>query len=379
MKNVFYFRRLCEIGGIETWLYNISVLYGKNYDINIFYVTGDEKQVERLKKYVNVYKYVGQPIECEKAFFCFNMEIADKVIAKEKVFFVHGDYKTQNEIPHIAKSIDKVYAISELAKISIKELLNIDAEVVYNPLIKHEKKKRLKLISCTRLTKEKGKNRIIKLANMLNEHNVDFIWDIYTNDKLEINIKNIRYCKPQLDIADYIHEYDYLVQLSDCEGYCYSIVEALMQNVPVIVTDMPVMKEIGVIDKVNGFIVNFDLSNVNIYNILNSKFDFTYEPPKSDFEKLLVKGVRNMEKNYIVKAIKSFTDVLERTHRSINDVFECEKERYLYLKEKKAVELVEIKEIQEENKQDSINTLEKEKTSKNSKKTANKGKKKNEE
>lgn len=343
MKNVFYFQNINEIGGIETWLYNISQLYGDEYDINIFYKIADDRQLERLRRKAKVYQYIGQEIECEKAFFCFNMDIASKVKAKEKYFFIHGDYKAQKVLPKIDESITKVFAVSKVASDTFEEVTGVKSEVVYNPVLDYKPKKILKLISCTRLTSEKGKDRIIKIAKELNNKGIEFIWDIYTNDTLEIKIPGIRYCKPKMNIIDYMHGYDYLVQLSDCEGYCYSVVEALCLNIPVIVTDMPVMKEIGVKDGVNGFILDFDLHNLDVQKIANNNLKFEYKPIKSDFERLLEKGERNMSKNYKVKALIKFIDIEENnTTRNINDIFLCERERFLYLEKKNAVELVEI-------------------------------------
>lgn len=67
-------------------------------------------------------------------------------------------------------------------------------------------------------------------------------------------------------------------------------------------------------------------------------------------------------KNYKVKAIRSFTDGLENIDRDRDDVFNCTKERYEFLKENNAVELIEIIEDKKEEK------IEEEKISKKSKK-----------
>ena len=53
-------------------------------------------------------------------------------------------------------------------------------------------------------------------------------------------------------------------------------------------------------------------------------------------------------KNYKVKALRNFTDGLEKINRKQNDIFECTKERYEVLKSKGAVELVEVQETIEE-------------------------------
>lgn len=51
-------------------------------------------------------------------------------------------------------------------------------------------------------------------------------------------------------------------------------------------------------------------------------------------------------KNYNVKAIINFDDIEEKVQRKQNDIFKITKERYLYLKEHKAVELIGIDKIE---------------------------------
>ena len=46
--NTFYFQRLIQIGGIETFLYNIAKKYGADKDITIFYSDADIYQLERI-------------------------------------------------------------------------------------------------------------------------------------------------------------------------------------------------------------------------------------------------------------------------------------------------------------------------------------------
>jgi glycosyltransferase involved in cell wall biosynthesis len=68
---------------------------------------------------------------------------------------------------------------------------------------------------------------------------------------------------------------DYLVQLSDTESFCYSAYEALQRNVPVILTDFPEARNL-VDDGENGFIVDMDLSNLDVDRIFNNKPKATY-------------------------------------------------------------------------------------------------------
>lgn len=156
MKNIFYFRYLNKIGGIETFFYNLARKYQKN-DITIYYDKGDKNQIDRLKKYVRTKKYRGEHIKCDKAFFCFNLDIIENVEAKEYCQILHGDYKAMNILPAMNKKITKYYGVSKLVCDTFKEKTGIEAETLYNPLLIDKPKKILNLISATRLTKEKRK------------------------------------------------------------------------------------------------------------------------------------------------------------------------------------------------------------------------------
>lgn len=288
MKNVFYFRFLNKIGGIETFFYYLAKKY-QDWDITIYYLDGDINQINRLKKYVRVKQYNGEQIECDKAFFNFNLDIIENVKAKEYIQIAHGDYKAMGVKPNTHKKITKYLGVSKQACNTYKEVTGYDTELVYNPIEIDEPKKILNLISATRLTAEKGKNRIKKLASILDKAQIPYIWTIFTDDINAINNPNIVYMKPRLDIINYIANADYLVQLSDNEGYCYSVVESLCVGTPVIVTDVPVFKEIGVNGK-NGFILDFDLKDVPIKKIYNGLPKFEYKPKKDNWSNLLSKG-----------------------------------------------------------------------------------------
>lgn len=335
MKNVFYFWHINVIGGIETFFYEMVKKYSDDHDITIVYRTGDEEQIRRLKKYVRVKKYNGETLECEKCFFNFNLDIIDKVKAKEYIQIIHGDYKAMKLKPNTHPKITKYIAVSKIVAESFKEMTGFDSKVIYNPITIEEPKKVLFLLSATRLSKEKGKERMIKLGNMLKEANIPYLWLVFTNDTNAIDNPNIAYMKPRLDIRDYIAKADYLVQLSDNEGYCYSVVEALSLGTPVIVTDMPVMKEIGV-NKDNGFILDFNLSNLNIEEIYNKKFDFKYEPKVDTWDKELIKSKskykEELKMRFIVEALNTYEEkkiedgALKRIPKA-GEQFEVSKER----------------------------------------------------
>ena len=311
MKNIFYFRYINAIGGIETFFYYLAKKY-QDWDITIYYLDGEPKQINRLKQYVRVRKYEGEIIECDRAFFNFNLDIINNVNAKEYIQIAHGDYKAMGIKPNTHKKITKYLGVSKQVCETYKEVTGFYTELAYNPIEIDQPKKVLNLISATRLTPEKGKNRIKKLASMLDKAGIPYLWTIFTDDINEINNPNIVYMKPRLDIINYIANADYLVQLSDNEGYCYSVVEALSVGTPVIVTDVPVFKEIGV-NKDNGFILDFDLSDVPIEQIYKGLPKFEYKPKEDNWITFLMPGKslykEELKMKVKVKCIKDYIDI----------------------------------------------------------------------
>ena len=162
------------------------------------------------------------------------------------------------------------------------KLMNKKAEVAYNPLAYIRPKRVLKLVSATRLTKEKGRDRITALAKCFRENGVQFEWLIFTNDTKSFSEPGIQLRKSILNICDYISDADYLVQLSDTEAYCYSVVEALTLGTPVIVTPIPVFEELGVVNGENAFYVPFDMKDIPVKAIYESRLKFTYKPVQAN-------------------------------------------------------------------------------------------------
>lgn len=282
--NIFYFDNLNVVGGVETFLYYVAKKYCKR-DITVYYKEADKGQLRRLKKYVRVKKYSGEIIKCKKAFFNYNPSIIDNVEAEEYIQVIHLDYKLQGVEPKLNPKITRYIGVSKAVAKHFEELTGIKAEVVYNPIAVDEEGRVLKLVSATRLTPEKGKARMERLGNLLNMLGIPYIWLIFTDDINAIDNPNMIYMKPRLDIASYIKEADFLVQLSTSEAYCFSVVESLVLKTPVIVTDLEVYKEIGLDDN-NSIRLDLDFKEIDLNRLLKT-YDFKYTPKKDGWDKLL--------------------------------------------------------------------------------------------
>ena len=267
-SNVFYVSNFNVIGGVETYIYELARKYN-DYDIAVVYKTGHPKQIRRLMKYVKVYKYKGGFIKCKKFFCNYETDIIDNVDAEEYTQIIHAMFKTNKITPRIEPKIQRYLAVSTIARDEFRELTGINAEVCRNPLqiTEEEKKPILTLISATRLTQEKGKDRMERLANELTRKRIDFIWYVFTNDDKTINNDNVVYCKPRLNIRPILNQVKgkgYGVQLSDCEGDCYFTRECEALGIPLIVTPIPSFIEQGLKEGVNCYYVPFDMKDINV-------------------------------------------------------------------------------------------------------------------
>ena len=297
-KNLFYFAEINKIGGVETFYYYLAKKY-KDRDIVIVYKVGDEKQIARLRQYVRVIQFNGQRFSCEKAFFNYTIDIIDYIDAEEYIYVAHGDYKAIGIMPNYNPKLTGYVGVSKQVCTTFKEITGRDIELSYNPICVERPQKMLRLISATRLTVEKGKKRIEALANLLDKKGILYTWEIFTDDANLIRNDSIVYRKPRLDIIRFIASADYLVQLSDHEGYCYSVVEALSVGTPVIVTDCPVFRELGIESGKNGFILPHDMSDVPIDAILKGLPKFEYKTKADNWSKILAKGESQYQKDLV--------------------------------------------------------------------------------
>lgn len=286
--NLFYFHTLNSIGGIETFFYQLAKKYGKDYDITIMYSNGDADQVKRLAQYVRVKRWKGERIKCKRCFVAFNANVLDFVDADEYIQMLHGDYRSLGVIPDRHPKIQRYVAVSEVVRSAYLDITGNDSVISYNPYTPEKPRKVLRLVSATRLTPDKGYDRMQKLADELDKEGIPYTWDVYSDQSKPFRSKNVIVRRPNLNVVDFIADADYFVQLSDAEGYCYSIVESLCAGTPVITTDIKVLPEIGVINGVNGFVLPMDMSEIPISAIYKGLKKFKYEPLADSWGELLL-------------------------------------------------------------------------------------------
>lgn len=198
---------------------------------------------------------------------------------------------------------------------------------IYNILDEiQETKPILKLISATRVSKEKGYERMLKLAQELKKAGIKFRWTIFTDlelyNKKPFNLEEIVYMKPSHNFFDYIVEADYGVQLSDTEGYSYFINECLEYGTPVLCTNFPSAYE-SIEDEKNGYILDMQLSNLNINKIVNNipnNFNYKEKCTEKDWINFLNKKIERKKKDmFKVIAKQNYNDKMPELIEGIID------------------------------------------------------------
>ena len=250
------------IGGIETFTYSWCKRMSKYYDIVVLYEEMHSQQLQRLMQIVKCVKNNGkQRIECDTLIMNRILDaIPSNVKYKQSIQILNGA-RIKDPRYKMPTDRDKIVCVSEYVK---KDWKVDDADVILNmTAIDKPKNTPLLLVSATRIdTEDKGGQRMLRLAKLLKKKGISYIWLCFTNRPLPKDAPSemVR-MEPTMNILPYIQKADYLIQLSDSEGFCYSIVEALSVGTPVIVTPLAVIPEIGVKNNKNGYVVPFDFDD----------------------------------------------------------------------------------------------------------------------
>lgn len=298
-KMIIYQNYLYYIGGIETFLQNFTKHY-KDKNITLVCGTLSNEAAILMSEYCDVVVDHNGEYECDVLLLGnYNGDVVLPRVKAQKVYqMIHADWEGLTKIEpwsHFKwqknNRIDTIITVSESAARGLKNTMGYDSKVIYNILDDEPENDVKVFITLSRATAEKGIERILHMAQEFKKQNKHFIW--YLCCSLEqaprhiVNqIKDIPefiIMKPGVHNKSLINHCDYLVQLSDTESFCYSAFEALQRGVPVILTDFPEAHNI-IDDGENGYILNMDLSNLDVDKIFNHVPGPTYYVDRCDYE-----------------------------------------------------------------------------------------------
>lgn len=349
LKNVIYFPSFNLVGGVETFCYEMAVKYGKDYDITVLYQNGDPQQMMKIAKVCRTIRITkADKIICDVFIFGWGWDILENVTANRYIQTFHADYINRHLNPSPSPKITDRFGVSENTTKGIKEHFGWAADIrtMYNPYTVKKPKKVLNLISATRLTPEKGFERMKTLCKALDDAGVPFLWTVFTDQPKVSPHPKMAIMEADVEgILDYIANADYLVQLSDTEGFSYSIVEALSVGTPVIATDFLVAREQGIEDGKTGWILPLDMSEIPIKKIVKGIPKFTWSPPESHYEKVLAKGKskyeEDLKKTVRLRALIPFLDIKENKMRFEKEEWDATMLRGIELMNKNIAEILD--------------------------------------
>lgn len=387
----------CEVGGVETAVYNLCSQLRDWYDITLLYESGDSKQISRLKRIVKVELY-----DKNKQYY-FDLVLRDSIYGQKPTNIhctynkyiqrLHADFewlKKYNNINYNDKKWDKttdLVACGEFVAKQFEKVYGIKPVVIKNILDeKKEVNKIYRFILAGRMTDEKGFDLVKQFMKMTKNAGMITEWTFITDSFIKFEFENmhIHVLPPRFDIFDYIADATYGLLLSKAEGLPYFLQECLQYGTPCIVTDIGGCTEL-IQDGVNGYVVpldmNFDINKIkNIPKVKNYDNGVT---PKTwcDFlghAKYIKKESYKEKKDmrYLVEALKTYEEksiedgVLKRIPE-VGEQFEVDKERLEVLlgdNPYKVAFVKLVKEIKEEakdnNKEDKPKTTTKKKVTK---------------
>lgn len=161
-SNILYLTDLSEIGGVETFIYEMVKKY-KDLDIAVVYKTAHINQIERIRQYCKAYKHTGQKIKCKIAIINYDISIIDFINDDAKIYqVIHGDYehKAYKVKPPTHNRIKEYIGITKHICESFERITgNKNIRLGYNPLTIEKQEKKLILISATRLSPIKRKRQ----------------------------------------------------------------------------------------------------------------------------------------------------------------------------------------------------------------------------
>lgn len=308
-KNIIYIGDYASgtFNGYITWLNNIGKCFS-DYDITLVYDNLKDENLNRFKKLFRCIKYdKAINYTCERLITTFSTYYyPDNIFPlEENYMFIHGN---MSDYPNSLKYInngDDIYtryiAVSKTAATKAKGYFPTrNIEYIYNPFIIDEIKPHLNLVSAQRSSDVKKMNRIDVLANILDELEIPYTWNVFTDKNEGTNKNGLIYRNRVLDTLPYIANADYFVLLSDSEACPYCILEALNLSTKVIVTPLEVYDELGVKNEENAFIIPFEYFEtknkkqlkelvLKIYNDKNKEFNYWYSEEKYEKYKELFK------------------------------------------------------------------------------------------
>lgn len=277
-KIIFIYPHINSIGGVELAIHRLSAKIKNNFDIYVGFRQYDSDinmlfKISENATVINIDHHKHQTFDV--CIYC-SLYSPTYVKATKYIRWVHGCVTDMRYRMKPEPEISTYVAVGKVCADQItQQLPDVKPETIFNELDKdifekseqpvNIKKEKLTLVTVSRISPEKGFERMLKVSQQLPK---DYIWHIVGsgyNKAYEAKIKKLApkqwiFHGNQDNPFPYIKQADYLLQLSDYEAFGYVLQEALTLGTPVITTDYLSSSEMVDHGK-NGWIIKKDLSD----------------------------------------------------------------------------------------------------------------------
>jgi len=156
--------------------------------------------------------------------------------------------------------------------------------------------KEIRIVAVGNIKKQKNYIYLVKAFNYLKKYRISL--DIYGIEDEDFNNLNeeidryklpIVFKGPSANINEVLHNYDMYVMCSLYEGFGIAVVEAMALGLPLLLSDIPVLREVTF-----GNALFFDISNPQSFaNLMEEIFEGKY-----NLNKLSTEGIKIAKENY---------------------------------------------------------------------------------
>ncbi len=267
LDNIIYVGIGCsgKFNGYVSWVRNIGKCFGKKYKIGLMYKEMTEESIEEFSQYFTCIKLLNDTnYICDRLCTTYSDYFYPKnIIPLERNYmFIHGN---MSDFKNARKYYDNIYtdyvAVSKVSEEKAKGYFPTDKIYhIINPIkINDRIKPHLKLTSAFKYSDVKRPDRVELMAKILNELDIPFTWNVFTDSKENTCESNgLIFRKRTSNPIPYINDSDYFVHLSDSEAMPYCVMEALATNTKVVVTPLEAYDELGLVNNKNAIIIPFD-------------------------------------------------------------------------------------------------------------------------
>ena len=268
INNIIYVENGCNglFNGYITMLKNIGRCYKDKFEIAILYDNINDQTKNTFEELLfKCWKIKRDTIYiCEKLLVLYTCYFYPKNIVNlnKNYLIIQGN---MSDYENVARYSDDIYtnylAGTKTAAEKAKGYYPTDnIEYIWNPYKLDDDlvKPRLKLVSTLRYSKIKCPERIDKMAQLMDELEIPYTWEVFTDGRENTNVNGLIFRKRVANPLPYVADCDYFVLLGNSEAFCYSVVEALSVNTKVVVTPLPTFEELDILDNYNTTVIPFE-------------------------------------------------------------------------------------------------------------------------